>query len=265
MDQGFLSDTNFTDDSSSDESSDDESITQFPQFNDLPPEIKEHIISQRRMLIPAFSLVNRELHELSKHLYLRKVGTRSFRYHEVATYLGTKPLIFGTHVHICHTRTNAEIKANVYIWRPDNINHPNGYWNIGGTMETNGFDAVFRPHCHYALDDAIDDLFYYLFYYDYLTQYHILSKRHSCVRLRPSYAKDYILHYFDRWYRRLGDENEDRISFYQILWMNAYVFNIIPAPKYTFNQESDEDILAIINIEIPRLYTAIRKAILKLD
>lgn len=262
-----LSDSNnssgVTDSDSSDYSSDDddpspnESIC-FPQFNDLPPEIKENIICQRPKLIPAFSLVNQELHHLSSRLYLEKVCKRSLRNHEIRAYIRTNPMRFGTHVHSYHSMTSGQAIANVYRrrFRED---------NIVVMMNFKKSSLSFRKYYHDDIPsyNSLDNVFEY----DYLMQYHILSKRLSCVRLNPSYAKDYILHYLDRWYRTITDEPDDQISFYLFLWMNAHVLQITPPPRETFSLglPDDDSLLDATREETARLYTAIRDAITKLD
>ena len=58
----------------------------------------------------------------------------------------------------------------------------------------------------------------------------------------------------------------NQISLFHILWMNSYAFNI--SPSVIIPTGDIQDIPAFmnsINKEIPRLYTAIRKAIMRLD
>lgn len=256
----ILSDSTMDPNSSSDKSASMNDGSYFPQFNDLPPEIKEHIIRQRPKLIPAFSLVNRELHQLSGRLYLTKIGGRSLQYHEIAQYRKMSPLILGTHNHTYHSMERGLVHVNLYK-RECNMSSP----NISVIMD---FDDSYIKFQRYHHDESPNDYYNYDKYeYDYLTQYHILSKRLSCVHLHPSYAKDYILHYLDRWYQTLTDESDDRMSFYLFLWMNAHVFQIPLYPRdiLSLNRYNVDDMLRIVNDEIARLYMAIRDAIMKLN
>lgn len=264
-------DSDSSDDSSVDPSFDDSpnddspnETTCFPQFNELPPEIKEHIIRQRPKLILAFSLVNKELHQLCESLYLKKVGRRSIRSHEIAKYRETNPLIFGSHNHVYNSMTAGEVNASVCIRRPGYVSfHENyNYWHINVKMEFDSRSLSFSTH-YDNVSNVINDMFLY----DYMTQYHILSKRLSCVRLNPTYAKDYILRYFDRWYQSCTDDAEDKMSYYLIMWINANVFHITPPPKEIFNLKfiSIDEMLKVADEETERLHTAIRKAIMKLD
>lgn len=238
----------------------------FPQFNDLPPEIKEHIIRQRTELIPAFSMVNHDLHELSKRLYLEEVAEQYPLYHELLAYKMTYPLMLGSLVHQIHvTNTKEKRTLNVYTKERHHnykcIRIETLFDNVFSDCTTSVITNTVTP------DDIIIDA-----EYDYLTLYRILKKRLSCVRLQATYVKDYILRdldeYFKDYFKDPPNGQYDNIILYLFLYLNAYIFNIYPSPieiSTLIERNKMNDISMILNVEIPRLYIAIREAIMKLD
>lgn len=242
------------------------------QFNALPDELKEHIISSRPDLIAKLSRVNRNFYDLSVRPYLERLCSRPIQQKEVQGYIATTPLIVGTHY--CYSGPYADYdidcSTDVYIRRPRN-----DYVRItlfsGINMSPLELEIQTRSANinHIVISETFE--------YDLITQYNILRNRLGCVQRHADYAKEYILRDQDDRYHTIMAQFKDphvefshkvanQISLFHILWMNAYAFNI--SPSVIIPTGDIQDIPAFmnsINKEIPRLYTAIRKAIMRLD
>ena len=66
------------------------------QFNALPDELKEHIISSRPDLIAKLSRTNKNFYDLSVRPYLEELCSRPIQQNELQGYIATTPLIVGT-------------------------------------------------------------------------------------------------------------------------------------------------------------------------
>ena len=92
------------------------------QFNALPDELKEHIISSRPDLIETLSRVNRDFYRLSVRPYLERLCSRPIQQNELQRYIATNPLIVGQHY--CYSGPYADYdidcSTDVYIHRPRN-------------------------------------------------------------------------------------------------------------------------------------------------
>ena len=236
----------------------------FPQFNDLPSEMKEHIIRQRPELISAFFLVNRELHQLSARLYLEEALITDLSHREILTYQEMKPLMVGNIKVQERTTTYAEKKVDrhIYIRLSDGIS-ANKYGHIHTCIQ---FDNNLSGSTTQCVNHVESVEINRLYNYDYMTHYQILKKRLGCIRISPSYARDHILSDLDDWYQ---DTDANMMIFYQFLYMNAFIFNIPQSPNEIFIMRGTTytitDLREMLKVEIPRLYKEIRTAILKLD
>ena len=239
------------------------------QFNALPDELKEHIIRFRPDIITKLTRVNRNFYDLSIRPYLEKLCQLRTQNRELQEYIATQPLILGHHYCFSGAYTDYEIECatTVYIRRPQNdyifvdLRSGINFSPLGLEISKGGGIAG-----GIAVSDN-EEL-------DLITQYNILRNRLGCVHRHATYAKEYILRNLDDRYHTVMETrnvNFDRnvtsqISLFQMLWMNSYSFNI--SPSISFPTGDIQDIPAFmnkINKEIIRLYTAIRKAVIRLD
>lgn len=241
------------------------------QFNALPNELKEHIISSRPDLIAKLSRTNKNFYDLSIRPYLEELCSRPIQQNELQRYIATTPLIVGQHYCYSGPYTDYEIECStdIYIHRP---HHDYIEISLYSGIDMSPLKLNMRTH---SSEGTI--IVSKKYEYDLITQYNILRNRLGCVQRHADYAKEYILRDQDDRYHTIMAQFKDphvefshkvanQISLFHILWMNAYAFNI--SPSVIIPTGDIQDIPAFmnsINKEIPRLYTAIRKAIMRLD
>lgn len=242
------------------------------EFEKLPPEIQEYILSQNPELITSYTKINPYMKNITSRIYLKELCDKNVSYNELKNFLINNPTKFGvydlsiTNIKIFDRIRSSDIYfkttnyinliniefdyQNIKLFKPTYINTTNIFAvaDLNIISDFNGIQFI-NDILNKNLNNTIQSTYISpsLCYsqLDLLSQYRIYKNRLGCIQRNPNYAKEKILKQLD--------------STYNFYLYNKNIISLLATHAYMDLQAS------VLNIYPPPIGISINNIIFKLD
>lgn len=224
------------------------------QFQELPLEIQEKILSYIPLDLPIISQLSSEMYKIVNRSYVNVLGRLPISVSEYTKYTRQFPLILGSHI-----RLQEDTNKQIYYITEMYTRRLSDTYNRIRIITTLDDNVDFR-YDH----DMVNQLYVTSFVkdtdYDLMTMKRILQNRRGCVQRDPQYVKNYLRRYIQRRFSIVTSDN--LVDFYLYLWMNANVLNLEYIPINLFwprVQNVESKLISEIKILSTLVYEWIQK------